>query len=133
MNTKALNLMVAMSLNVDRKSNAKLKNTIMKLNTISRENGGALWRDIAERLSGGERRYSSVNVGKLSSLAADGETIVVAGSVLGSGYVDRKITVSALRVSTKAREKIEKSGGSVKTLEELAEENPKGTNIRIMR
>ena len=125
--------MIAMSLNVDRKSNTKLKDTIMKLNTISRENGGALWRDIAERLSGGERRYSSVNVGKLSRLASDGETVVVAGTVLGSGYVDRKITVSALRVSAKAKEKIEQNGGSVKTLEELAQENPKGTNVRIMR
>ena len=76
-----------MSLQTARKTSPAMRGTIEKLITISRENNSVFWRDIAERLNAGSRRYSSINVGKISRLASDGETVVVAGSVLGSGFV----------------------------------------------
>ncbi|MCL5679015.1 MAG: 50S ribosomal protein L18e [Candidatus Thermoplasmatota archaeon] len=110
-----------------------MRGTIEKLITISRENNSVFWRDIAERLNAGSRRYSSINVGKISRLATEGETVVVAGSVLGSGFVDKKVTVSALAISENARKKLEENGSTFKSLEELAAENPKGSNLRILR
>lgn len=125
--------MVTMSLTAEKKTSKYLKDTISTLNTISRENNAPFWRDIAVRLTGGDRRKAEINVGKIGRLSNDGETIVVAGSVLGSGYFDKKVTVSALKISDKAREKITESGSVFKTLEELAAENPKGTNLKILR
>ncbi|MEM0155611.1 MAG: 50S ribosomal protein L18e [Thermoplasmataceae archaeon] len=122
-----------MSLETHRKSSPAMKGTIEKLITISRDNQSVFWRDIAKRLNGGRRRYSSINVGKISKLAAEGETVVVAGSVLGSGFIDKKITVSALSISENARKKLEDNGSKFKSLDELASENPKGTNLRILR
>lgn len=122
-----------MSLETHRKSSPAMKETIEKLITISRDNQSAFWRDIAERLTGGRRRYSAINVGKISKLANDGETVVVAGAVLGSGFIDKKVTVSALSISENARKKLEENGSTFKSLNELAAENPKGSNLRILR
>jgi large subunit ribosomal protein L18e len=125
--------MFTMSLETHRKSSPAMKETIEKLITISRDNQSAFWRDIAERLTGGRRRYSAINVGKISKLANDGETVVVAGAVLGSGFIDKKVTVSALSISENARKKLEENGSTFKSLNELAAENPKGSNLRILR
>jgi large subunit ribosomal protein L18e len=125
--------MFTMSLQTARKTSPAMRGTIEKLITISRENNSVFWRDIAERLNAGSRRYSSINVGKISRLATEGETVVVAGSVLGSGFVDKKVTVSALAISENARKKLEENGSTFKSLEELAAENPKGSNLRILR
>jgi large subunit ribosomal protein L18e len=126
--------MVTMSLKVERKSNPYLKDTILNLSKISREAGSVFWRDIAERLSEGRERYASINLGKIDRLVKDGETVVVPGSVLGSGYFEKKkVTVSALSISEKAREKLTSSGSKFITLEDLAKDNPKGTNFKILR
>lgn len=122
-----------MSLKANRKTNPLLKDVVNGLLEISRESGSSLWRDIAGRLTGGDRRYASVNVGKISRLSADGDVVVIPGSLLGAGYIDKKITVSALKISEKAMKKLDEAGGSFKPLVDMAKENPKGTNIRIMR
>ncbi|AKA49664.1 50S ribosomal protein L18e [uncultured archaeon] len=122
-----------MSLKANRKSNPLLKDVINGLIEVSRESGSLIWRDIAKRLNGGDRRYASVNVSKISRLSSDGDLVVIPGSLLGSGYIDKKVTVSALRISDKAKKKLDEAGGSYKPLLELAKENPKGTNVRIMR
>ncbi len=122
-----------MSLKVNRKNNPVLKDLIRELNEVSRENQAPIWRDIAIRLAGGDRRYASINVGKVSRLISEGDIVVVPGSLLGSGYIDKKITVSALRASEKARKKVSDAGGSYKDILEVVRENPKGTNVKILR
>ncbi len=122
-----------MSLKPVNKENPALKETIEELTKISRENGSIFWRDIATRLNASRQSYSSLNVGKVDTLVKDGETAVIAGALLGSGYFEKKVTLSALRVSKSAQEKVAKVGGTLKTLVELAKENPKGTNIKILR
>lgn len=122
-----------MSLKANTKTNPLLKEVVNGLIEVSRESGSSIWRDIAKKITGGDRRYASVNVGKISRMSSDGDVVVIAGSLLGSGYIDKKVTVSALRVSEKARKKLDEAGGSYKTLLEMAKENPKGTNVRIMR
>ena len=56
---------------------------------------------------------------------------MVPGVVLGSGTLTKKVTVAAWRFSSKAREKIESSGGEAISIEELLEKNPKGSNVKI--
>lgn len=122
-----------MSLKPDNKENPVLKETVEELTKISRESSSPFWRDIAKRLNGSNKNLASLNLGKLESLVNDGETVVVPGTLLGFGYFEKKATLSALRISASAAEKIKKSGGETKTLIDLAKENPKGTNIKILR
>ncbi|MDS0257253.1 50S ribosomal protein L18e [Thermoplasmatales archaeon AK] len=122
-----------MSIRHDHKENPFLKNTVDELLKISRESGSTFWRDIAERLVEGKHRLASTNLGKIEKLSSDGDTIVIPGTVLGSGYFNRKATLSSLRVSSSAFRKIKESGSTFKNLVDLARENPKGTNLKILR
>jgi large subunit ribosomal protein L15 len=81
--------------------------------------------------------YAVVNVAKLNRFDAgstvDADALVEAGlvrggeeiKVLGTGSLDRKLTVEAHAFSSSARSAIEKSGGSVKVLGEPRERGPK--------
>ena len=122
-----------MSLTAQSKDSPFIKETVNELLKVSRENNSVFWRDVAKRLVGSRSSYSSVNLGKIDKFAKDGETVVVAGTLLGSGYFERKITLAALKISRGAIGKISESGAEIKSLVDLAHENPKGTNIRIFR
>ncbi|EQD37772.1 50S ribosomal protein L18e [mine drainage metagenome] len=122
-----------MSLNSKLKSSSEIADTIDTLVKVSRENSSVIWRDVAERLAGGNRRYASINIGKINKLSKDGDVVIVPGSVLGTGVINKKVTLSALRISKSAMAKVQKSGSSFKTLKELAMESPKIKDPRIMR
>ncbi|MGC8515271.1 MAG: 50S ribosomal protein L18e [Thermoplasmata archaeon] len=122
-----------MSLNGKNKESNEIADTIDTLVKVSRENSSTMWRDIAERLSGGSRRYASINVGKINRLSNDGDIVIVPGSVLGSGVINKKVTLSALKISKSAMEKLQKSGSSFKPIKQFATENPKVKNPKILR
>lgn len=122
-----------MSLNGKNKESTEIADTIDTLVKVSRENGSTMWRDIAECLSGGSRRYASINVGKINTLSNDGDIVIVPGSVLGSGVINKKVTLSALKISKSAMEKLQKSGSSFKPIKQFATENPKVKNPKILR
>jgi large subunit ribosomal protein L18e len=122
-----------MSLNGKNKESNEIADTIDTLVKVSRENSSTMWRDIAERLSGGSRRYASINVGKINRLSSDGDIVIVPGSVLGSGVINKKVTLSALKISKSAMEKLQKSGSSFKPIKQFATENPKVKNPKILR
>ena len=105
------------------KTNPQLIATIDTLKAKTRETEAAIWRDIA----------AEANLSKLERYAQDGETIVVPGKVLAAGNISKKITVAAYDFSDAAAKAIVAAGGKTLTLEELAESNPKGTGVRIMR
>ena len=115
------------------KENPELITIIKSLKEQSRKNGAKIWRDLAERLEKPNRLHAVVNLSKIERYASDGETIVVPGKVLGSGNIKKNVSIAAWKFSKKAEEKIKKAGGRVLTLEELMNENPNGTRVRIMR
>lgn len=122
-----------MSIKPVNKESVAIRETVEELLRISRENNSVFWRDVAKRLTAPRSSYASVNIGKIGNLVKDGDTVVVPGSLLGSGYFEKKATFAALRVSKGAIGKISNSGGEIKSLVDLARENPKGTNIKILR
>ncbi|MCW6168187.1 MAG: 50S ribosomal protein L18e [Thermoplasmatales archaeon] len=122
-----------MSIRSTKKENPYLRDTIDTLLQISRENNSSLWRTIADKMSSSRSRYADVNLSKIDKVAKDGETLVVPGAVLGSGHLNKNVTIAALKFSKKAAEKAKTSGSTIKSLVELAKDNPKGTNVRIMR
>ena len=115
------------------KTNPQLVATIDNLKAITRDNNAAIWRDIALRLEKPKRNWAEANLSKLERYAKDGETIIVPGKVLAAGSISKKITVAAFSFSEAAAKAIVEAGGKTLTLEELAEANPKGTGVRIMR
>jgi large subunit ribosomal protein L18e len=106
---------------------------IDQLKAKERENGAAVWRDIAKRLEKPRRNWAETNLSKLDRYAKDGETIIVPGKVLAAGSISKKITVAAYNFSEAAQAAIVASGGKTMTLAELMAANPKGSNARIMR
>ncbi len=122
-----------MSIKVEKKTSVYLINVINNLLERSREGNSPFWRDISIRLNSSRRNYANVNLGKLNSMVKDGDTVVIPGFLLSAGIFDKKIKVSALKASSKAIEKLEKSGSEYVELVNIARENPRGTGIKIIR
>ncbi len=88
------------------------------------------WKRVVEELGGSSRRKREVNLSSISRFASG--TVLVPGTVLGSGELKSAITVAAVRFSKTAKEKIEKAGGRPITIRELAKENPGCSGVKIM-
>ena len=58
--------------------------------------------------------------------------MVIPGKVLSDGKLDHKVTIAALGFTKSAEAKIEKFGCEALSIAELAEANPKGSNVKIM-
>ena len=114
------------------KTDPNLVALIFDLKATNRENGAAIWRDIAKRLEKPKRNWAEINLSNLERNTKDGETILVPGKVLAAGSIDKQLTVAAYSFSEKALAEIEGAGGKGMTIRELMEENPKGSNVRIM-
>lgn len=106
---------------------------INDLKATERETGSAIWRDIALRLEKPRRNWAETNLSRLERYAADGDVIIVPGKVLAAGEISKKITVAAYSFSGPSKAAIKAAGGKTLTIMELAAENPKGSNVRIMR
>ena len=135
------NLYIGALPNVGRVSNMKknfktdpvLIALIDDLKATTRGNGAAIWRDIAKKLEKPKRNWAEVNLSKLERFAENGDVIVVPGKVLASGNLNKKITVAAYSFSENAKAAILSVGGTEMTIAELMSENPKGSNLKIMR
>ena len=113
-------------------TNLYKRRLIRLLIKAARTNKAAIWRYVAELLAKPRRQSIRVNISKINRYTRDGEVVVVPGKVLGAGSLDHRVTVAAFAFSEKALAKIKESGGRVLTIEELLEENPRGSNVRII-
>ena len=114
------------------KTNPRLASLIAELKSVSRDSGSPVWADIADRLEKPRRTHAEVNLGRIERYAAEDETVVVPGKVLGSGVLQKNVTVAAVDFSSTARTKIGQVGDAV-TLEEALDDNPEGSNVRVIR
>ncbi len=105
---------------------------IKLLKKVARENKANIWRYVAELLQKPRRLRPQVNISKINRYTKDGDTIIIPGKVLGAGNLDHKVTVAAYSYSESAKEKIEKAGGKVISIQDLIHENPKGSNVKII-
>jgi large subunit ribosomal protein L18e len=114
------------------KTNPRLNNLIADLKSAARDTGAGVWKDVAERLDAPRRTHAEVNLGRIERYAQEDETVVVPGKVLGSGVLQKEVTVAAVDFSGTAQTKIEQVGETLK-LEQALEENPDGSNVRVIR
>jgi len=118
---------------ISRKTNPRIPNLIVVLKEKTRENNAPIWRDIARRLEKPGRNYAEVNLSSINRHADENEVVIVPGKVLGAGMLGHAVTVAALNFSVTAREKIAEVGGRCLTIEQMMDENPNGSGIRILQ
>ncbi|KXS40150.1 50S ribosomal protein L18e [Methanolobus zinderi] len=116
-----------------RKTNPRIPKLIENLKQVSRDNDVLIWKDVASRLEKPRQNYAEVNLSKINRYANENETVLIPGKVLGSGAIAKAANVVALGFSATAREKITDLGGKCLTIEQILEENPKGSGIRILQ
>ena len=63
--------------------------------------------------------------------AKDKETVIIAGKILGSGSISKKVNVVAFSASESAQKKIIATGGSFTTIKDYVAKNPKD-KLRIL-
>ncbi len=114
------------------KTNPKLERLVADLKSAGRESGAGVWQDVADRLEKPRRTHAEVNLGRIERYARPEETVVVPGKVLGSGVLRTDVTVAAVDFSSTAETKIEEVGAAV-ALEQLVEQNPDGSGVRVVR
>ncbi len=115
-----------------KSTDERLIRLIEELKKKSFENKARIWRAVAEMLNKPRSRRRIVNISRISRYTKQGDVVVVPGKVLGSGSISHSVTVAAFAFSRQAKEKITKAGGRCITILELVEENPKGSNVKII-
>ncbi|AGB16349.1 ribosomal protein L18E [Halovivax ruber XH-70] len=113
------------------KTNPRLTDLIAELKSTSRSRDADVWRDIADRLEKPRSNHAEVNLGRIERYAREEETVIVPGKVLGSGRLRKNVTVAAVDASSSAATKIDQVGEYV-PIEQLLEENPEGSNVRVI-
>jgi large subunit ribosomal protein L18e len=114
------------------KTNPRLSSLIADLKSAARNSGGDVWGDVAERLEKPRRTHAEVNLGRIERYAQEDETVVVPGKVLGSGVLQKEVTVAAVDFSGTAQTRIDQVGETMH-LEQALEQNPDGSNVRVIR
>ncbi|MCL2172321.1 MAG: 50S ribosomal protein L18e [Nitrososphaerota archaeon] len=114
-------------------TNPELIQLIKQLKKESREKDVPIWRDVAEQLSQPRSRRAAVNLSSINRNTQRADTIVVPGKILGTGSLTHPITVAAFSISETAKAKLDAIQAKYVTISELVTENPKGSNIKIIR
>lgn len=104
---------------LQRKTNPKLVETIMK----AKKNG--LWVEVAGMLSCPSRRMTNANLDEIDKKAKDGEVVVVAGKVLGTGNLTKRVKLIAFAFSKSAEDKLKKAKIDYSMIKDEIDKNQK--------
>ncbi|WP_132057637.1 50S ribosomal protein L18e [Halorussus amylolyticus] len=115
------------------KTNPRLTSLIAELKSEARDSGADVWSTVADRLEKPRSTHAEVNLGRIERYAQEDETVIVPGKVLGSGAIRKNVTVAAVDFSSTAETKIQQADGETLELEQAIEQNPDGTNVRVIR
>ena len=113
-------------------TNPELRKLIDELRKKSYEIGSPFLCTLADKLEKPRRKRIEVNLSRIQRYARENEIIVVPGVVLGDGEIKKPVIIAAWKFSKASKEKIEKCGGKAISIRELVNENPFGSNVRIM-
>ena len=115
------------------KTNPNTVNLIKSLTKQSSAENAPIWKAVANDLSRANRKNKEVNVYHIAKNTAEDDTIVVPTKVLGEGNIEHSVTVAAFKFSAEAEEKITAAGGKCLKIDGLMAENPKGSNVKIIK
>jgi large subunit ribosomal protein L18e len=112
--------------------NPILRSTLVLLERAGKEGKAPIWSAASELLRRPASTKVEVNLGRISRLAKEGEAIFVPGKVLGSGLINKKVTVGAFVFSASAKSKIQACGGSVLSVGEFVRKYPDGSGVKLV-
>ena len=90
-----------------------------------------IWKNVSKKLSGPRRNRVKANLYRINKKTKKDDIIVVPGKILGMGELEHTLTIACLESSKTAKKKIESSGSKIISIEELLEQNPKGSGVKI--
>lgn len=90
-----------------------------------------IWRKVSKKLSGPRRNMVAPNLYRINKKTKENDVIVIPGKVLGMGELDHALTIACSECSKSARLKIDSSGSKLLSIEELIEQNPKGSGVKV--
>jgi large subunit ribosomal protein L18e len=114
-------------------TNPQLTELISKLRKQSNEQKAPIWFDVADYLARTRSQRVAVNLSTINRNSAQTDVVVVPGKILASGALDHAVTVASFAASDSAKAKIEAAKSKYITISELMEQNPKGSNVKIIR
>ena len=82
-------------------------------------------------MSGPRRNQVEVNIYRINKKTKQNDVIVIPGKILANGVLDHKLTIACLNYSQSAKKKIDASGSKLLTIEELLEQNPTGSGVKV--
>lgn len=110
-----------------RKTSSEIVETVI---SAKKHNG---WLEVAAILSGPRKNHITINLSEINKQAGEKEVIVIPGKVLSVGDLTKKVKISALNCSEKAREKILKSGSKILSISEEIKQNPDAKSVKILK
>ncbi|MFW9827790.1 MAG: 50S ribosomal protein L18e [Candidatus Thorarchaeota archaeon] len=90
-----------------------------------------IWKKVSKKLSGPRRNNIIANLYRINKKTKKNQIIVIPGKILGMGELDHPLTIACLEYSKSAKKKIESSGSKLLTIEQLLEQNPKGSGVKV--
>ena len=109
-----------------RKQNQEIVDTILAAKKHKK------WAGIAQKISGSRKRYDSMNLKEIEEKTKEGDTVVVAGKVLGSGEISKKIRICALGFSESAKKKMSKVKAEAVTILEEINKNKTAEGVKVL-
>ena len=91
------------------------------------------WLEVARLLSGSRRLMPHKNLQEIDAVAKDGEHIVIPGKVLSLGELNKKVKITALSFSEKAKEKLAKAKIETSILLDEIKSNLEAKGIKILK
>ena len=110
--------------------NIEINRTVNALNKLGKTK--KIWKRSAELLSKPTKSRISINISKLNKLYKEDMVLIVPGKVLGSGIIEKKISVVAMYYSESAMKKIIAMKGNAYTFDDIIKGNvDKGKYILV--
>lgn len=112
---------------ISKRTENKRNPEIIEIINIAKKNN---LLDLAKKLSAPRSKYKNINLDELEKI--EGSTILVIGKVLGSGYINKKIKISAMGFSNQAKKKLLKNNSDIQSIKMLLEKNSKLEGVTII-
>lgn len=93
----------------------------------------AFWERAYGLLGKPRRSKKGINLSRLCAITKDGDIVLVAGKVLGSGRLTHKLTIACEGASASASALLKKAGCKLQSIAQLRKENPKGTGVMLIK
>lgn len=105
---------------------------IEDLKNFNKDKGYGIWNKVIKELSRTRKNRRYVNLWKINKNTNEGDVVIVPGKVLGDGEISHKVTIAAFEFSEGAKQKAANNNVRLMSIYELLNENPKGSNVKII-